>query len=129
MLRILEWVHGWPEAGDALIWVDVEKADAAWRRDDFYIPPGAPNHRLKYDRFGQWLATTSSPIQMPHVTLRYWTLSFTDGRHRFAWLRDQGAQTIAVTTDPKTVERMARVIGSMRRETVAKGLKLVQTST
>lgn len=110
---VLSWVQAWPEAGDVTVWIDVAKADIAWRRDDLYISPGAPDHRYKYDRFGRWLMTANKPLEMPHVTLRYWTLSFTDGRHRFAWLRDNGIKSMPITTDPQIAARTRRVLGSM----------------
>jgi hypothetical protein len=49
MRRILDWVPQWPDdVDDVVIWVDVEKVDAAWQGTTLYIPPGAPGgHRRK----------------------------------------------------------------------------------
>lgn len=113
--RALKWEQAWPGTGDVTVWVDVAKANAAWCRDDLYIPEGAPDHQWKYTRFGEWLIRAAIPIEMPHITLRYWTLHFTDGRHRFAWLRDHGVVALPVTTDADLVERTMRVIGSPLR--------------
>jgi hypothetical protein len=34
---------------------------------------------------------------MPHISLKHYTMHFTDGRHRFAWMRDHGATMLPVT--------------------------------
>jgi hypothetical protein len=113
-MRTLRWRDQW-EVGDSVVWIDVGKANTAWSRDDYFIPVGAPDHRHKYDRFGEWLLAYRGAIWMPHVSLRYNTLSFTDGRHRFAWLRDHGVKALPVTTSPAGADRLSRVIGSIAR--------------
>lgn len=54
---------------------------------------------------------------MPHVFVDERSIvSFTDGRHRFAWFRDQGVLAIPVTVTTKgQAELVKRLFGSRRR--------------
>jgi hypothetical protein len=98
---------------DVIVWVDVTKADALWRRDSFYIPRGAPDHRGKYERFGQWLAHARCPVEMAHVSVGDGnSLSFSNGRHRFAWVRDHGANAVPVTIWRGQARRLAKLAGT-----------------
>lgn len=97
--RTIRWKDQWG-LGEPVVWLDVAKADSAWRRDvGFYIPAGAPEHRDRYEKFGEWLLRANRVVWMPTAVLFRGRLDFTDGRHRFAWLRDHRAEAIPVTTD------------------------------
>lgn len=117
MLRRIEWVPQWPEADDddLIVWVSIAKADASWRRDDLYVPRGAPDSRGKYDRAGEWILTSPLPIEMPHVSLYRGALSFTDGRHRFAWVRDHGGKAIPLTIWKREAKRLTERFGTPLR--------------
>ena len=111
---MIEWVPQWSVAGDVVVWIDIAKADRAWRRDpDYYIPPNGPDHEHKYRKFGQWLsAEPVRTVWMPHVGLWRYTLQFTDGRHRFAWMRDHGVQSLPVTIIEAQARRLRNWLGS-----------------
>lgn len=95
--RTLRWKDQWG-LGEPVVWLNVVEADLAWRRDaGYYIPPGARDHR--YEKFGEWLLRANRVVWMPTACFYRGRLNFTDGRHRFAWLRDHGAEAIPVTTD------------------------------
>lgn len=101
---------------DVIVWVDVSKADALWHRDILYIPPRAPKHREKYERFGRWLVTAPCPVEMGHVAVGDEnSLSFSNGRHRFAWVRDQGGQAIPFTIWKGQARRLAKLAGTTLR--------------
>lgn len=115
--RTVRWKDQWG-FGDAVVWLDVAKADAAWKRDaDYYIPIGAPENHHRYREFGTWLLRANRVVWMPHVTLWRGQLSFTDGRHRFAWIRDHGADAMPVTTDPADAKKLSAKLGSAARIT------------
>jgi hypothetical protein len=110
----INWAPQWQEAYDTVVWVDVSKADRAWSRDpDYYIPEGGTGSEHKYRKVGEWLqAEPRRTVWMPHVSLWRYTLHFTDGRHRFGWLRDHGLGTLPVTIAPSQAERLQRWLGA-----------------
>jgi hypothetical protein len=98
----IKWMAQWGEE-DVVVWLNVAKADKAWRRDeDYYIPPGGAGHEYKYRKFGEWLESErAKTVWMPHVGLWRYAMHFTDGRHRFAWMRDLGVESLPVTIIPE----------------------------
>lgn len=82
--------------------VDVELADEAFRRDhDFYIGPDDKGIGNRRERVLQTVEDGSLKYA-PYVSIRMShndvpVLSFGDGRHRFAVLRDLGVKTINMT--------------------------------
>lgn len=115
--RRLSWVPQWPD--DAIVWIDVGKLNASWRGDKDYVGSGG-NGGIgdRYERFGRWLAENGKPIWMPRVNfnnLTGWMIGFTDGRHRFAWLRDHGAKNLPITTDPMEVAEIRKRFGTRGR--------------
>ncbi len=106
-------LRGIEDDEDVIVWVDVTKADSLWQRDSLYISPGAPEHRWKYERFGQWLACARCPVAMSHVSVGDGnSLCFTDGRHRFAWMRDHRANAVPVTIWRGQARRLAKLAGT-----------------
>lgn len=95
-----------------------DESDRAWKRDaDYYIPSGGRGSEWKYRKFGEWLeAHPLIQIWMPHVSLRNYTMHFTDGRHRFAWMRDHGAMTLPVTISPEQASRLETWLGARTAE-------------
>ena len=57
-------------------------------------------------------------LKMPHIGLNVEDpdpIGFTDGRHRFAWMRDHGARAMPVTIDKSDVTAARKMIGSRSR--------------
>lgn len=99
------------------MWCDVLLLDAAWSKGGQYISYGGEdsNQPGKYERVGQWLAG-SFRLWMPHVGLdAEGQICFTDGRHRFAWLRDHGAIAICVTVSEESAPDVERLFGTQVR--------------
>ncbi|OGM10520.1 hypothetical protein A2Z67_02870 [Candidatus Woesebacteria bacterium RBG_13_36_22] len=93
--------------GSRAVLVDVDKFDKEWSKDeDFYIGPGGTGAKIsdRYERFNEFLKT-GELIEMPEVSSRPLTLGtgslvgFTNGRHRFAVLRDLGFKVIPLSVD------------------------------
>jgi hypothetical protein len=84
---------------DHLVLVNVVKFDRAWKEDhpDFYIGPGGINGiKNRYVLFQDYLLS-SADIDVPEVYVDELGLAtFTNGRHRFAVLRDLGNQVAYV---------------------------------
>jgi len=83
-----------------LLIVDVAKVDTAWKKDIGYIGPGGDNGiKGRYERFQQWLVQNPDvAIECPEIGYNeeIGRISFTNGRHRFAVLRDMGVKHLGV---------------------------------
>ena len=79
--------------------VDVAKMDESFQKDkQLYVKPGGEEKRGSREGTEAYLAT-GKPIQMATVGLAVHTTNevhFTNGRHRFAVLRDRGVKTMPV---------------------------------
>jgi hypothetical protein len=118
MSRIIRWT---PErrGDDRVLWISVSKLDAAWRRDrGNYLATGGgevDGIHFRYKRFGIWLYHAQVKIWMPHIGADGRCVSFTDGRHRFTWLRDRGVVALPVSVAPCEFFSMARRYGTRTR--------------
>jgi len=115
MWRDIEWIPQLEE--DAIVWISVKKFDAVWSLErDFYITqPPDPEDQLKYQRFGAWFSKNQSAVEMPHISFFGEDFSFSNGRNRFAWLRDRGLKALPVTTDPEEATELRRIAGTRSR--------------
>ncbi len=95
------FADGWEdEAPDAVVWVDVAAVDQAWRLTDQYIVPGGANGQDdRYAGVGRWFAANRH-CRMMDATFDEGHISFVDGRHRFAWLRDHGVESVPIQVAP-----------------------------
>ena len=105
--------------GDVPVWIDVDKFDQSWAQDELYVSPGGEGGmKRRYAGFGQGLATANEPVQMPEVGLGHrGEIVFTNGRHRYSWLRDHGAASIPVLVDPAQAEEITARFGTQRKIT------------
>jgi hypothetical protein len=114
--KIIRWVRQWG-GGDRVVWVIVRKLDAGWKKapgfDNDYIPLGTcANHS-----FGKWVKEGAhrERARMPHIAFVGF-VSFTDGRHRFAWCRDHGIKATPVSVaSEREAEIVKRLFGSTSR--------------
>ncbi len=98
------------DSGEIAVLINVQRLDAAWAKTDpkLYIGPGGTGASIgqRYRDFGDWLVSrelgedepVQQRVQAPEVYVRDdGTVTFTNGRHRFAWLRDHGATKMIVS--------------------------------
>ena len=106
------------DLGDPVIWLDVRTFDEAWRGTCGYIGRGGAGskHRSRYQRVGEFIRTYGK-LWYPHLTLDAGRPEFSDGRHRVAWLRDNGADAVPVTTSPANSIAMQELFGTDMRVT------------
>lgn len=108
----------WPDAGrDEVVWISVRALDGAWSVTDEYIGAAGvgSNQAGKYGRFGIWFAKARC-VDMPVVCLvEGGRPSFTDGRHRFAWLRDHGLAALPIEVPPSEAENFSIRFGTNDR--------------
>lgn len=102
----LVWIQhpigeGWDDATpEPVIWTEVDLLDRAWRNAADYVGPGGvgSDQAGKYEFVGNFLRQYAGqlPLYVPTVSIDNGEVEFTDGRHRFAWLRDHGLQALPV---------------------------------
>lgn len=111
--------EGWDDAPDPVIWASVDRLDAIWRDSDDYVGMAGrgSNQPGKYEAFGDFLrrAIGTRRIVIPTVSLVGGTAVFTDGRHRFAWLRDHGLRALPVEVGEDTVASCKASIETIER--------------
>jgi len=96
----------------SLVNINVKKLDHLWKKDPaFYIGKGGEGQiKSRYENFGDFLARHPSHINAPHVSISPRGVTFTNGRHRFAWFRDHGYTVLPVSMDNDSI-RYAKKIG------------------
>lgn len=113
--------EGWgPECRDEVVWIDLAKFDLCWREASDYVGPGATGDRIegRYERVGKYVAA-GNPLFMPRVCFDDdGIITFTDGRHRVAWLRDRGAEALPVEAPPDQAATIRARFGTACRETI-----------
>lgn len=123
--RIIEWRfmppgEGWDDyESDVVVWLDVPKVDAAWKRSDQYVLPGGANGQDKrYTLAGTWFAQYPFSNMLVINLEPDGSVTFTDGRHRFSWLRDHGANAIAFQVSPVGADQCLEMLGTDLRKTI-----------
>lgn len=107
------WVKPYSNRDDVVM-IDVQKLDASFAQDtEFYVGQnGSQGINGRYARFGEWVKR-ELPINMPEVSLGpYGHVAFTNGRHRFAWMRDNGVTTLPVAVPPNEADEIKKRFGA-----------------
>jgi hypothetical protein len=125
--RVIDWRYipmadGWEDTEpDVTLWLDVVKVDRAWRGTGQYIVPGGANGQdRRYAKVGEWFAKVSYSNMLVISLEDERHILFTDGRHRFSWLRDHGAQAIQFQVSPTEARQLGDLLGTALVETVVK---------
>lgn len=109
-----EWKKSPAASQDAVVWVDVELVNQSASKDhNFYVgPKGEGGISGRYDRFDKWMGQGEA-VEMPEITLTdSEEISFINGRHRFAWMRDQGIRELPVAVSGGVADAVERKYGS-----------------
>ena len=106
------------DPNEVTVWVDVAKVDQSWSlARGYHIGPGGTGAAIggRYARFGAFIPK-GVPVWMAALGLQKGgVISFMDGRHRFAWLRDRGVQALPVRVPPEQADIINAVFGTRRR--------------
>lgn len=107
------------EADEVAVWVDVSKIDHSWANDrSYYVASGGTGAAIgdRYTKAGACI-TSGEPIWMVAVCLDMHTdeIAFSDGRHRFAWLRDHGVRALPLMVPPDQSASIKSRFGTRRR--------------
>jgi hypothetical protein len=115
MLKVIKWKHQWACPNDRIVWVIVKKLDESWSKDNCYLPWGS----CLNSRVGEWFAKlTAAKERVPMPLIGYYDgyVSFTDGRHRFGWCRDNGVRAMPVSVESNSQVRLVnKLFGSKAR--------------
>ncbi len=99
---------------DAVVRVSVATIEASFVVGDQWVGPRGAGcgQRSRYDAVGRHFLS-GHPMYMAYISLdEAEHVRFTDGRHRFAWVRDHGATALPVATAPDRAERMRTLFGA-----------------
>lgn len=105
------------DPGDAMVWIDPIKFDAAWRETDQWISPGGTTgaQDSRYLRVGEWIEA-GNIVNMCEIAIGEDGVSFSNGRHRFAWLRDRGVCAMPIQVAPDSVAEIEARFGTPVRQ-------------
>lgn len=122
---LINWIakpmgQGWEDVEpDATVWVDVARVEAVFSLNrGHYVGMGGigAGQSGRYENVGSFIQS-GKVVWMPELSLDDdGVLWFTDGRHRFAWVRDHGASALPVGTDPDRAVELAARLGTHLRE-------------
>jgi uracil-DNA glycosylase len=104
---------------DDIVWISVSLIDASWQKDSNYIGRGDTGAAIsgRYEKIGDRFLQRE-PMWMAMTSLDHrGEIAFTDGRHRFAWLRDHGADALPVQVRPDQARVIAARFGTTVRHT------------
>ena len=120
---LISWIvtptgEGWTDIEPgAVVWIDVAKLEAAISMDpSLYVgrSGAGAGQKSRYDNVGKRILS-GGPVWMPHLAFEGGRVSFTDGRHRFAWVRDHGASAIPVSVSSERAAELAARFGTPLR--------------
>ena len=124
-------------AGNVIAPVNVGTFDQAWQQEQgFHVgPQGAGGIGTRYERVGEFL-NTAKTMDAPEVVVREdGRVGFQDGRHRMAYLRDQGLPRVPVSMSKESLanarahglvgEREAKPVAIAKAVAAHKGMEMV----
>jgi hypothetical protein len=111
----LRWIRR--VKADNVVWIDVALLDGSWQHDPDYVGlDGRNGLGRRYEKFGVWIAEHTDPIWMPEIGLNDdRSVGFSDGRHRFAWLRDRGVKSLPIATGREELSEIKARFGTRSR--------------
>jgi hypothetical protein len=114
ILNSIDWVLPKGEIHTP-VWASIKLIEERWRHvESDYITPGGGGRSIgnRYERVGEWVRSKG----------RLWTPvmcldeadnpSFTDGRHRFAWVRDHQVKVLRIVVPSEQSDDFFRLYGS-----------------
>ena len=111
---------------DVLMTVPTAVMDAAFKRDgmSFYVGPGGSDAAIgnRYQKFAQWIQDSDS-YEVPEVSVSSdGVMVFTNGRHRYAVLRDAGVDPMPVAMSPESVRYAQKLLHAKLTEATKCGI-------
>lgn len=121
-------VNKYEKSGDQLHWVPTKELDQHWEAgqhsDEFRIPPGGSKNSIgnRYQGAMDHIAGTDK-VNAPRVAIHDdGSAHFTDGRHTFSVMRDQGMTHVPIAIHDDAIQN-AKDSGLLDEEHVPRGAK------
>jgi len=117
---VRSWERGYQHAPDpdVVVWIDIDAFDRLWwMSDQFIAKPGdaSDNQPGKYAKVGRRFMA-GEPMWMPEVGRDAdGCLNFRDGRHRYLWMRENGALAMPVAVEKSEAKIVRALCGTRRR--------------
>lgn len=117
-VHTIQWVKPSRAGDDIVVWVDVSAADASWACEaESYFTRDEAEKQYKFVRFSLWLYRSTVAVIMPEICLDdAGQFCFSNGRHRFAWMRNNGALALPVSVAPGDVNQVRLQFGTSLRD-------------
>lgn len=98
-----------------LVNINVNKFDELFSKNkDYYIGHLGKNQiKNRYENFGQWYNKSKDDLYAPYISFNGHVPEFVNGRHRYAWLRDNGVKYVPMTMRPSD-EQIAIKLGLVK---------------
>jgi hypothetical protein len=100
---------------DQIRWLPTEQVNSRWKsspyNSDFYIPPGATRNAIG-DRYQGAMEHIGSEAKMHAPEASLWedgTIHFSDGRHRFAAMRDLGHTHVPIALSAESIKNAKKL--------------------
>jgi uracil-DNA glycosylase len=103
---------------DEIVWVSISRVDASWQRDASYIGRHGTGAAIagRYEKAGKRFEGGDS-MCLPVIGVdETGEIAFSDGRHRFAWLRDHAATALPVHVSPDQASIIREKFGTTIQE-------------
>lgn len=105
------WYNNALERGEfEVIEVDVQKFDREWSKTSAYIegPESKNIFRTRYKDFGEWLKKGEAIVMSIATIDAHNEAYFSNGHHRFAWLRDHGLKKVPMLVYTDKIDEFKR---------------------
>jgi hypothetical protein len=116
--RRLPFAEGWEDhQPDAVVWISIVALDMAWKISDDYVGAAGSGslHDDRYAKVGGWIAG-AVVVDVPVVCVDENEVPcFTDGRHRFALLRDHGLESLPIQVPSDQADFFESRFGAIER--------------
>ncbi len=102
------------------VWIDVSELDAMQRfkQSDYVGFAGQDGIAGKYTGVDEFVRSQKDALLMPRVRIHspgHEVVEIVDGRHRFAWVRDHGAQALPVLAPADEAREIEKLVGTKLR--------------
>ncbi len=107
---------------DKVVWVSVKSVNASWKKHrDEYVGRGGSGKGIsgRYENVGNWIKN-GNEVWMPWIGLaaKDSEITFSDGRHRFAWIRDHSVTSLPIQVSPAEWQSIVSRFGTSERNSV-----------
>lgn len=96
--------------GHRVVFVNSKFDNSFKKQTEFYIGKNGSENAIgnRYLQFGKWLETSEFVTASEASVNKNGSIMFGNGRHRYAWLRDNHASVIPIAMDAESIDNTNR---------------------